>query len=84
MALKHLSKVVQDLSIHNIVPILVMLECGVTALIVQVSAIVIIRCVSSEDCCGILMTYRNVKVLTHISMVIISTISLSSTVCLHA
>ena len=47
MALKHLSKhqVVQDLPIHDIVLIVVMLECGVTALIVQVSAIVIIRLV---------------------------------------
>ena len=61
IALKHLSKhqVVQDLLIHDIVLIVVTLECGVTALIVQVSAIVIIRCVSGEDCCGILMTYTS-------------------------
>ena len=38
MALKHLSKhqVVQDLPSHNTVLMIVMLECGVTALIVQV------------------------------------------------
>ena len=46
MALKQLSKhqVVQDLPIQNIVLIVVMLECGVTALIVQVSAVVIKVC----------------------------------------
>ena len=51
MALKHLSKhqAVWDTPIHDIVIIVVMLEYGVTALIVQVSAIVILRCVSSEE-----------------------------------
>ena len=38
MALKHLFKVVRALPVHDIVPMIVMLECGVTVLMIQVRA----------------------------------------------
>ena len=54
--------------------IVVMLEYGVTALIVQVSAIVIIKCVNNGNYCRI-FTSENLNVSIHNSMVIMSTFS---------
>ena len=76
MALKQFSRhqVVWHALDQTIVIIVVMLEYGVIASIVQVSAIVILKCVNNDDYCGI-FTSENLNVSIHNSMVIMSKFS---------